>query len=284
MYHGAAQAERSGADDVAAADGTASQRRGARRLALRVVLAIAFACLPPQRGAAAERVQFETKDGFRIVADWTPGPDASAPLAILLHQFDADRSSWAPLVPSLLKGGFAVLALDQRGQGESTTRTSPPGAEPFDVRVLARSEGPAAVGPVARAGVRDVEAAVAFVRGRGRAVDRLVLVGASYGCTVALLASTQVPDVRGLALLSPGTQYFGVDVVPTAMRFRGRVALYAAEDDAPAARSARALATARGIPAEASVAPAGGHGVAMFAADPTLALRVARTALEAVRR
>jgi len=261
-------------------------RGTARRIARAAGVALlgALALAPGARGAPAERVSFETEDGFRLVADWTPGPASDAPLAILLHQFNADRRSWDPLVPVLAQGGFAVLALDQRGQGESKERTRPPGAAAFDVRALAQREGQPAVGPVARAGVKDVEAAVAFAKARGAATDRISLIGSSYGCTVALLASARVPGVRGLVLLSPGTQYFGVDVVPTAMRFRGPVAIYAAEDDAAAARSARALAGARGTPAEATVLPAGGHGVAMFAADPTLVPRVARTALEAVRR
>ena len=61
----------------------------------------------------AERAAFATSDGIEIVGDYFP-PDgrAMAPAVILLHQYNADRSSWKPLVPKLHEAGFAVLAIE----------------------------------------------------------------------------------------------------------------------------------------------------------------------------
>jgi pimeloyl-ACP methyl ester carboxylesterase len=119
---------------------------------------------------------------------------------------------------------------------------------------------------------------------RGLATDRIVLVGASYGCTVALLAASDLPAVRALGLLSPGTSYFGVDVAERAARFPGRLALFAADDDAASAASVRRFAAARGKPDEATVFRSGGHGVALLASHPALADALAKTLAEAVRR
>jgi alpha-beta hydrolase superfamily lysophospholipase len=86
----------------------------ARFLCLSLLLAAPFA-----RAAAPETVVFDTADGFALKADLWRSAAAKAPVAILLHQFNKDRRSFAPLVPALQQRGFTVLALDQRGQGES---------------------------------------------------------------------------------------------------------------------------------------------------------------------
>ena len=66
---------------------------------------------------------YRTADGISIAADLhlpaSAGERTSAPLVVLAHQLYRDRTSWAPLVPRLVGAGYAVLALDRRGFGES---------------------------------------------------------------------------------------------------------------------------------------------------------------------
>ncbi len=244
-------------------------------------VAVAVALVGAARAAdpRAEPVTFETADGFVLHAELWRASDAKAPVAVLLHQFNLDRRSWSGLVPALSRAGFTVLALDQRGQGESTEQKTPQGARTVRVRELPRGE----VGPVVSAGTADIAAARAFLVARGLAVDRLVLVGASYGCTVSLLAAREIPDVRAIALLSPGTAYFGVDVREAASRFPGPVFAVAAADDPEPAESVRTIAAVRGGKAQTTVYPEGGHGVALLAAHPELAGRIADFLARAVR-
>ena len=187
-------------------------------------------------------VSFETSDGFALKGDLTSSADANAPVAILLHMYRSDRGAWAPLVPELAAAGFTVLAIDQRAHGESKWRRG----ERVDVAAIPRRD----FGKLVRDGVHDVQAAVRYLARQGLATDRIVLIGASYGCSVSLLSAQAVEGVRALVLLSPGTNYFGVDVLAEASSFPGPMLVVAAKDDRPDVESARVIA-ARHRPAGA---------------------------------
>jgi pimeloyl-ACP methyl ester carboxylesterase len=218
-------------------------------------------------------VSFETSDGFVLKGDLTSAA-ANAPVAILLHMYRSDRSAWAPLVPDLVAAGFTVLAIDQRAHGESQQRRG----ERVDVATVPR----AAFGQLVRDGVRDVEAAVRYLARQGLATDRIVLVGASYGCSVSLLSAEEVAGVRALVLLSPGTNYFGVDVVEAASRFPGPLLAVAAEDDRNAVESARVIAARHRGTDDLEIYGAGGHGTHLFGPRPQLKQRIVEFAEKAV--
>jgi dienelactone hydrolase/DNA-binding CsgD family transcriptional regulator len=65
-------------------------------------------------------VTYNSEDGVRIVASWfLPEGQTKPPVVILLHEQDGTRAQWDPLVKPLLDEGYAVLAPDLRGFGES---------------------------------------------------------------------------------------------------------------------------------------------------------------------
>lgn len=54
------------------------------------------------------------------VLTYPPGATGrSYPLAVLAHQYPATRDSYAPLIADLLAAGAAMLAIDERGHGDS---------------------------------------------------------------------------------------------------------------------------------------------------------------------
>jgi pimeloyl-ACP methyl ester carboxylesterase len=215
------------------------------------------------RGTAAPEpsvVQLETEDGFLLYADFVPSEATDPPVALLLHMYHSDRRAWGPLVPRLTKAGFAVLALDQRAHGESTKQ----GEATVRVADVPRSRFASLV----RKGPLDVKAARSFLLERGLSAKRLVLVGASYGCTVALLSANRVPGIKAVALLSPGTAYFGVDVKAAARDFSGELLAVAAEDDPRSAESARALTELHRGEQQLLIFPSGGHGTRLFGPRP----------------
>ncbi len=245
-------------------------------------LALAVACLLVAGAARAETVRFDTEDGFSLEADLWPAPAPDAPVAILLHQWNADRRSFGALQPALSAAGFTVLSLDQRGQGGSTKQRAGGTEKIVRIRDLPKERASAIIGE----GPKDVAAALAFLSARGLATDRIVLVGSSYGCTVSLLTAAAEPRVRGVALLSPGADYFGVDALAAARTYGGPLFAVAAEDDTVRSSppGTRAIGEAHGGPEEIRILPKGGHGVALLAANPKLAGEIAAFLAAAVGR
>ncbi len=234
------------------------------------------------QAAAPEPVTLQTSDGFTLKGDLWRAADPKAPVAILLHQFNADRRSFAKLVPALEEQGFTVLALDQRGQGGSTHQERAGTDRTVRIQELPSSM----VGAMVKAGPLDVTAAIAFLKQQGLATDRIALVGSSYGCSVALLATKNEKSIRAAALLSPGSGYFGVDVLPAAKAYGGGLFAIAAADDpvASAPGSARQIADVHEGREQLIIYPNGGHGVAMLDAHPELAPAIAKFLKESLEQ
>jgi len=221
----------------------------------------------PARAADAVSfpVTFETEDGFTLHGELTSAGSTESPVAILLHMYGSDHSSWQPLVPELVSKGITVLALDQRTHGQSTKQR--------DVTRRVKDIPRDAFGSVVRAGPKDVAAARTYLQKRGFDVSRIALVGASYGCSVALLSADQ-PGVKALVLLSPGTAYFGVDVTSIARTSPLPILAVAAEDDAAAADAARTLTDRRRAASELEIYETGGHATHLFGPHPKLAVEI----------
>lgn len=192
----------------------------------------------------AEEVRFETDDKLPItlVASYT-APAAKtgsrrAPMAILLHMYDEDRSSFDPLVPALHATGFAVLAVDLRGHGESV--------EPASLKLADRADDRDA--RLFRDMGKDVEAAYRWMARRSD-VDpgRFVLVGASVGGSVALEYAARDKSVDGVVILTPGMDYMGLDSRAAARKYGSRpiLMLAAKEELGDADDLARTLSAAK---------------------------------------
>ena len=146
----------------------------------------------------AEDVSFRTEDGVDLAASFQPaGKDA--PTVICLPMYRSTKESYKTLVGPLVRKGTNVLCLDLRGHGKS----APELAE----RVAKRDPA------LFAAMYRDVEAAVAYLESKkGCDRTRIGLVGASVGCSVAIDFTRRHPgDVRAVVLLTPGSDYLGLD-------------------------------------------------------------------------
>jgi pimeloyl-ACP methyl ester carboxylesterase len=124
-------------------------------------------------------------DGIALHArEWAPvpaAPTAAAPRApfVLLHGLSSNARIWDGVAPRLAAGGARVVALDQRGHGESEQ----PGSG-YDFETV----------------TRDLAGALADLE-----VERPLLVGHSWGANVALQYAAGHPDgVAGLALVDGG--------------------------------------------------------------------------------
>lgn len=154
-------------------------------------------------------VQFETSDGVTIEADYYPPDvvgDAKAPVVILIHMYPADRKSWTPLAARLRTGNTAcaVLAYDIRGHGGSA------GPKEKELKAMYDRRDPA----LFQDAWKDVEAAKKWLAAQPRCdVTRVALIGASIGCSISLDYAGRDGDVKAVACLSPGPNYFGVNSI-----------------------------------------------------------------------
>jgi pimeloyl-ACP methyl ester carboxylesterase len=196
---------------------------------------------PPTSSAVVspQRVGVEAEDGVLIVGDYYPPLRRSgegAPMAILVHMEASSRSAWRPLVPQLHAVGFAVLAIDLRGYGESV---EPKG---FNLAKKAAERD----SRLHRAMYKDVAAAYLWLV-RQKQVDpaRFALVGAGLGAAVALDYAARDKSVDAVVCLSPGATYAGLDAVASIRKCDSRaVLLLAAKGDGEAAELQRAAVKA----------------------------------------
>jgi len=121
---------------------------------------------------------------------------------VLLPMYRQTKESWQPLLKVLNARGFTTLALDLRGHGDS--RTAPDGAD-LSRLVAARNSD------LFNKMHLDAEAAVRYLKAQGVAADRIAIVGASVGCSVALDTITRGKvSVRAAVVMTPGRDYLGI--------------------------------------------------------------------------
>ena len=208
--------------------------------------------------AAAQTINFDAPDGVRIVGTFYAANKENSPAVLMLHQFGGSRAAYKDLARQFRENGINVLTIDGRGFGESTRK-----ADGSRVSVSQSDE------PVA--GMKsDVSAAVNFLSGQ-KTVDktRIGIVGASYGSSLAIIHASDNPEIKAVALLSPGTNYFGnLPTMPAIEKYGARpVLIVAAEDDADSASASRRLdELAVGDKHQLQIYPKGGHGTGILSA------------------
>jgi pimeloyl-ACP methyl ester carboxylesterase len=126
----------------------------------------------------AQGVAFAAADGSRLTGWWVAPPGVGAPVVLLIHGRSGNIATRAPIVRRLAADGFGVLAFDYRGYGASAGTPSE--------RVIAE----------------DALSAYAWLRARGIAPERIVVVGQSLGNAPAARLAAQRP-IAGLILASP---------------------------------------------------------------------------------
>lgn len=197
-------------------------------------------------------VTFTSSDGVRLFATWKPSPSGGpAPAVLLLHAFSRDRRELAFLADELAARGFATLALDLRGHGDSLRKGS--------VQLgLSPSLQTSPLGFP-----RDVEAACAWLAQRA---PRIGVVGFSVSGNLAALATASGWAEAGVAVSARADRLAPLaGTRPSAPR--GLLVL-AAEKDPGRADSARALDAAGRDPKAVALFPGTAHALDLFRSEP----------------
>jgi len=153
---------------------------------------------------SGREVTFTAADGYPLVATLNlpvDGTDIKIG-AILLPMYRHTAESWHPLVQRLTAAGFTCLSMDLRGHGQS--RFGPDGS---DGAKKVEDREPQFFNRM----YLDVAAAETWLRTAAPQLEKMVLVGASVGCSVAVHAiSGGAVQAAAAVLMTPGQNYLGI--------------------------------------------------------------------------
>jgi len=204
------------------------------------------------RGGAPRAVRIATGDGVLLGGELRLARrKEEAPVAVLLHGLEGDRSVWEVTAARLEGAGFSVLALDLRGHGESTVRAGGGALRVEEVPAAERG------GLMADAAAEDVPAAVGhLVAEHGLPAEKVFLLGVGEGAEVALEAALDHLDVLpvGVGLVGPVPGGGDGEVARRVAAYGGHVATCVGAEaeagwamDAPAPRPGARLAPMRAV-------------------------------------
>lgn len=153
---------------------------------------------------SAVTVSIPTKDQLLLTASyWAPKGKGKAPGALLVHEAGSDRRSLDELGEALYKRGFAVLAIDVRGHGESVSK---------DVD-WAKAEDDKARELLWGLAARDLDAAAGFLVAKNEVQASLSLFGVGAGGALVLRQAKADNNARAVVLVTPEAKSYGYDMV-----------------------------------------------------------------------
>ena len=195
---------------------------------------------------------FKTFDLVELHAsfDLPMGVPAPIPAILLLHGYGEDRTVWRDFAKELLNRGWAVMALDLRGHGESKLKNQR-SIEPSPEWRTSLHEFPV-----------DLDPALDWLKSRPRVDNRkIVVIGFDVGANLALIASGRFQEVRTVVALKPNLQE-SLALAGSAQDFQPRSTLIVASTQADGDR----LKAAVKAPSRVIVTPQSG-GAAQWVAD-----------------
>ena len=206
-----------------------------------------------------QKITLTTKDNINIVGNYYAVDADNAPAVILLHMMPATKESWNEFAPLLQQKGFQVLAIDERGHGESTQ-----GGE-LNYKEFSSKEQ--------QEKMFDILAARNFFTDKGVEIKDIIVGGASIGANLSIQYIAQNPEARVGFALSPGFDYYGIETLPLAQKIDTEQLIYitAAKDDPNVPDSFKAveeLAQYAGERVKPRIYEDGGHGTDIFKKHP----------------
>lgn len=199
------------------------------------------------RQPKAVEVNFRTADGLTIYGDFADAKTDKG--VVLLHQWNADASTWRPYLSNFVVKGISVLAIDARGYGRSEQQGNQRFAPTWDIG-------------------HDIAGAVKFLQEKG--CKRIGLAGSSYGANNALIFAASHADIPAVALLSPGEDYHGLKIADSAGRYKGKAFVLLSEGDRGVGDVLDILRSSLGDRLTSILLKGDAHGTRMLEKEPDL--------------
>ena len=169
-------------------------------------------------------------------------------LVLYLHEYYRTQRDWWPEAAAGAEGDPSAMTLDLRGHGDS-------GGDHQDFELMAG----------------DVRTVLAFARARG--YERVAIVGAGMGGTVAALVGRDEPGISVVGLSLPA-DFAGLEALEASAAIGPRLTIVAAREDLSARESLEQIARdARLEPSRALLLPGRAHGIALLRGESAEATR-----------
>lgn len=156
------------------------------------MIAAAFSANAAEIGLIMTDMTLKAQDGKTLAGSWIIPENAKkkAPVVLLVHDYGLNRRDWNVFIPDLVEQGFAVLAMDLRGHGQS--RANEGEVVPTQDDLL-------------KIGLADIQSALKWAAAQKAAdAKRIGIVGAGLGGDLAFLARTAfVKNIRAAVVISP---------------------------------------------------------------------------------
>ncbi len=206
---------------------------------------------PTMVAVSTTRMDLFTSDGVRLLATYYPPKNSTsrADGLLLLHAAFEDSRSWENFARAAQEMGYAVVAPDLRGHGQSG------GEKTFDKTMD-----------------NDVDAALGLLKtSPGVNGNRIGIVGASLGASLALRGGVRHPEIKSVILLSPGMSMWQIDITEAIIDYGPRpLLLVASQEDAYAAGTVKTLNEKALGYHQLQMYPGTEHGTKMIAPHPEL--------------
>jgi pimeloyl-ACP methyl ester carboxylesterase len=200
--------------------------------------------------------EFKTYDLVELHASFEMpiGVPAPVPAVLLLHGYGEDRTVWNDFTRQLLNRGWAVMALDLRGHGESKTKNQRPIQASQEWRTSPHEF------PV------DIDPSLDWLKAQPRINNsKIVVIGTDVGANLALIASGRFPEVKTVVAIQPKFSE-SLGMAGSAQDFKPRSALIVVADEAEGNRIKAVVAA----PFRVQVVPIAG-GTSQWVADKRVA-------------
>src|SRR3989344_7702335 len=141
-----------------------------------------------------QKVSLKTQDGKDISGNYF---QVQNPIGwiLYLHMMPSTKESYSDIANLFASNGYAGLAIDFRGHGESSG--GPDGYNSFSDEEHQNSYS-------------DVLAGIDFLVQNGADKSKVSIIGASIGANIALKYASENNEIKKIVLLSPGLDYRGV--------------------------------------------------------------------------
>jgi len=166
--------------------------------------------------------ELQTFDLVKLKASYElpQGVPAPIPAVLMLHGYGEDRKVWETLKAKFLTQGWAVMALDLRGHGDSKTKNQR--------TITASPEWRSTTHDFAQ----DVNPALEWLKRQPRLDSKkIAIVGYDVGANLALVASGAFSEVRSVIAIKPVLKE-AMEMAGSAQDFHPRSALVVAADAA----------------------------------------------------